>query len=199
MRTGWLTIDLPPPPSPSSLSSPSFSPVFPLLRPLSSSLLPPILSLFKSTQQVILKALIVLHSMIRQGATDNVLGFLSGTSGQDVLRIKDSVGGGNWEGYSATKTLQTYAIYLEARITAYKNLRHDPIRVQSENNSNRMSMAGGAGTGGGAGGSAGGRARKLNSLTVDKGLLREVREVQKIVGCLIQCRVSFGGASFLCS
>jgi hypothetical protein len=125
--------------------------------------------------------------MIRQGATDNVLGFLSGPSGQDVLRIKDSVGGGNWEGYSATKTLQTYAIYLEARIVAYKNLRHDPIRVQSENNSNRMSMAGGGG-GGGAG--AGGRARKLNSLTVDKGLLREVREVQKIVGCLIQCRVS---------
>jgi hypothetical protein len=136
--------------------------------------------------------------MIRQGATDNVLGFLSGPSGADVLRIKDSVGGGNWEGYSATKTLQTYAIYLEARITAYKNLRHDPIRVQSENNSNRMSMAGTAG-GGGAGGGAAGRARKLNSLTVDKGLLREVREVQKIVGCLIQCRVSFGGASLLCS
>jgi hypothetical protein len=132
--------------------------------------------------------------MIRQGATDNVLGFLSGPSGQDVLRIKDSVGGGNWEGYSATKTLQTYAIYLEARIVAYKNLRHDPIRVQSENNSNRMSMAGGAGAGGGGSGGAGGRARKLNSLTVDKGLLREVREVQKIVGCLIQCRVSFGGA-----
>lgn len=124
--------------------------------------------------------------MIRQGSTDNVLGFLSGPSGQDVLRIKDSVGGGSWEGYSATKTLQTYAIYLEARIVAYKNLRHDPIRVQSENNSNRMSMAGTAGGGGGAGG----RARKLNSLTVDKGLLREVREVQKIVGCLIQCRVS---------
>ena len=36
--------------------------------------------------------------MIRQGATDNVLGFLSGPSGADVLRIKDSVGGGNWEG-----------------------------------------------------------------------------------------------------
>ena len=36
--------------------------------------------------------------MIRQGATDNVLGFLSGPSGADVLRIKDSVGGGSWEG-----------------------------------------------------------------------------------------------------
>lgn len=36
-----------------------------------------------------------------------------------------------------------------------------------------------------------GKTRKLSSLTVDKGLLREVREVQKIVGALIQCRVSF--------
>ena len=33
--------------------------------------------------------------MIRQGNTDNVLGFLANT---DVLRIKDNVGNQSWEG-----------------------------------------------------------------------------------------------------
>jgi len=33
--------------------------------------------------------------MIRQGNTDNVLGFLSNT---DVLKIKDNVGNQSWEG-----------------------------------------------------------------------------------------------------
>jgi hypothetical protein len=44
--------------------------------------------------QVVFKALIVLHNMIRNGATDNVLAHLSAS---DVLRLKH-VGSGNWEG-----------------------------------------------------------------------------------------------------
>ena len=108
-------------------------------------------------------------------------------------------------------------MYLESRIHGYKALKHDPIRVQSENNrksqyegssgeslcsltrGRTLSFVGGrgrveAGFEGGwvvrPAGSFAGRTGKLNSLTVDKGLLREVREVQKIVACLIQCRVS---------
>jgi hypothetical protein len=46
------------------------------------------------TTQVVFKALIVLHTMIRNGATDNVLSYLS--SGE-VLRLKN-VSTGNWEG-----------------------------------------------------------------------------------------------------
>lgn len=34
------------------------------------------------------------------------------------------------------------------------------------------------------------KARKLKSLTVDKGLLREVREVQKMVNAVTMCKVS---------
>lgn len=34
------------------------------------------------------------------------------------------------------------------------------------------------------------KARKLKSLTVDKGLLREVKEVQKMVNAITLCKVS---------
>jgi hypothetical protein len=44
--------------------------------------------------QVVFKALIVLHTMIRNGATDNVLQYLSSS---EVLRLKNVVGG-QWEG-----------------------------------------------------------------------------------------------------
>lgn len=44
--------------------------------------------------QIVYKALIVLHTMIRNGATDNVLSYLSS---EDVLRLK-AVSNGHWEG-----------------------------------------------------------------------------------------------------
>lgn len=39
-------------------------------------------------------------------------------------------------------------------------------------------------------GDGAGKPKKLNSLSVDKGLLREVREVQKVMASLVLCRVS---------
>ncbi len=48
--------------------------------------------------QVVFKALIVLHMMVRNGATDNVLQYLSSS---DVLRLKN-VAGGQWEGVRHT-------------------------------------------------------------------------------------------------
>lgn len=89
--------------------------------------------------QVILKALLVLHSMIRQGATDNVLTFLSNN---DVLRLKDNVGGQTWEGWS----FNPYTEVLRPRLTwAFLNLtcpvidpRHAPscrTRLLSDENS----------------------------------------------------------------
>lgn len=47
-----------------------------------------------NTVQVVFKALIVLHSMIRNGSTDNVLGYLSKG---EVLKL-NNVSAGNWEG-----------------------------------------------------------------------------------------------------
>lgn len=43
---------------------------------------------------IVFKALIVLHTMIRNGSTDNVLGYLSGSQ---VLRLSN-VSNGNWDG-----------------------------------------------------------------------------------------------------
>ncbi|KAI9433505.1 hypothetical protein H4582DRAFT_2060917 [Lactarius indigo] len=91
-----------------------------------------------TTIQVVFKALIVLHTMVQNGATDNVLQYLSSS---DVLRLKN-VSGGQWEGHNAPKNLQHYALYLDTRIRSYRDLKHDAIRVQSETNRDmRLSMS----------------------------------------------------------
>ncbi|KAG9050414.1 hypothetical protein FS837_005487 [Tulasnella sp. UAMH 9824] len=146
---------------------------------------------------VVFKALIVLHTMIRNGATDNVLQHLSQS---DILRLRN-VGNGQWEGYAPPQNLTKYAQYLDYRIRAYRDLKHDPIRVQSENNrdlragemaedSRRDSLA-----------SSSRRTdpslvsrrqtvvgRKLRIMTVEKGLLRETKVVQKTIDMLLECK-----------
>ena len=88
-----------------------------------------------------------------------------------------------------------YATYLDTRIRAFRDLKHDAIRVQSENNRDmrnsaaieddshrqkgiplpdrRKTIMG----------------RKLRIMTVEKGLLRETKVVQKMVNALCECRV----------
>ncbi|KAH9849926.1 ANTH domain-containing protein [Lenzites betulinus] len=152
---------------------------------------------------VVFKALIVLHTIIRNGATDNVLQYLSSS---DVLKLRN-VSSGNWEGYNAPQNLQNYSKYLDTRIRAYRELKHDAIRVQSETNRDlrnsqaiedelehpprkrgknvpapspspsstlqrSKTMAG----------------RKLRVMTVEKGLLRETKIVQKMVDALVETR-----------
>ncbi|KAI0282423.1 ANTH domain-containing protein [Russula brevipes] len=150
---------------------------------------------------VVFKALIVLHTMIRNGSTDNVLQYLSSS---EVLRLKN-VAGGQWEGYNAPTNLQHYALYLDTRIRSYRDLKHDAIRVQAETNRDlrlSMSLADDA------------RSnhrhapeedadqvsssqmrrktvmgRKLRIMTVEKGLLRETKVVQKTLDALVECRL----------
>ncbi|KAF7309195.1 ENTH domain-containing protein [Mycena kentingensis (nom. inval.)] len=133
---------------------------------------------------VVFKALIVLHTMIRNGSTDNVLAYLSGSQ---VLRLHN-VSAGNWDGYAAPENLQHYASYLDARIRAYRDLKHDAIRVQSDSNRDARTghppqpqnntlqrsktLAG----------------RKLRSMTVEKGLLRETKVVHRMIDALVGCR-----------
>lgn len=50
--------------------------------------------LLRAPLQIVFKALIVLHTMIRNGATDNILAYLSSS---DVLKLRN-VSSGNWEG-----------------------------------------------------------------------------------------------------
>lgn len=165
--------------------------------------------------------------MIRNGATDNVLSYLS--SGE-VLRLQN-VSAGNWEGpcsfsrhpaahhcfslqvhsgYHAPLNLQNYAIYLDSRIRAYHDLKHDAVRVQAESNRdlrnsnsieedgyrNNHSSAGSRGRKkqpetppAGPTRSKTIMGRKLRIMTVEKGLLRETKAVHRMIDALVECRV----------
>ncbi|KAG6813864.1 hypothetical protein H0H92_006271 [Tricholoma furcatifolium] len=158
---------------------------------------------------VVFKALIVLHTMIRNGATDNVLGYLSNS---DVLRLRN-VSGGSWDGYTAPENLQNYAIYLDSRIRAYRDLKHDAIRVQAETNRDMRNSAyiehelgipapskkgkstlgknappASASTSSGPTRSRTIMGRKLRVMTVEKGLLRETKAVHRMIDALVECR-----------
>jgi phosphatidylinositol-binding clathrin assembly protein len=112
--------------------------------------------------------------------------------------------------------LQNYATYLDARIRAYRDLKHDAIRVQSETNRDMRNSAAveedkqidyerkgrfgrrkGRDSDEGAGGLSGSgpqrsktiAGRKLRVMTVEKGLLRETKIVQKQVDALVETRV----------
>ncbi|KAI6107289.1 ANTH-domain-containing protein [Pisolithus croceorrhizus] len=147
---------------------------------------------------VVFKALIVLHTMIRNGSTDNVLSHLSSS---EVLRLRNISAGNNWEGYHAPQNLQHYALYLDSRIRAFRELKHDAIRVQSEtnrdmrvNNSIEEDMAYTTAPKSSSTRSKGPQrsktimGRKLRMMTVEKGLLRETKTVQKMIDSLVECR-----------
>ncbi|EMD39024.1 hypothetical protein CERSUDRAFT_133735 [Gelatoporia subvermispora B] len=153
---------------------------------------------------VVFKALIVLHTIIRNGATDNVLQYLSSS---DVLKLRN-VSAGNWEGYNTPQSLQNYSTYLDTRIRSYRDLKHDAIRVQSENNRDLRNSAAvdedrveqqsstrkrGKTLPTSAAASSVSRSktiagRKLRVMTVEKGLLRETKIVQKMIDALCECR-----------
>ncbi|KAF9466040.1 ANTH domain-containing protein [Collybia nuda] len=146
---------------------------------------------------VVFKALIVLHTMIRNGATDNVLSYLSTN---EILRLSN-VSAGNWEGYAAPENLQNYATYLDARIRAYRDLKHDAVRVQAETNRDMRNshsieadtlrtrkQATPTPTPSGPQRSKTITGRKLRVMTVEKGLLRETKAVHRMIDTLVECR-----------
>lgn len=146
---------------------------------------------------VVFKALIVLHTMIRNGATDNVLSYLSSS---EVLRLRN-VTAANWDGYTAPQNLQHYALYLDSRIRAYRDLKHDAIRVQAESNRD-MRNSNNIEEDNAYRGRSNGRSnvsmtpsrsktivgRKLRVMTVEKGLLRETKGVHNMIDTLVECR-----------
>ena len=123
------------------------------------------------------------------------------------------LGSNSRTGYAAPENLQHYALYLDARIRAYRDLKHDAIKVQSDTNRDmRSSMAfDEEGASSSAKGSKRGRrgrddpapasaptrsktimGRKLRVMTVEKGLLRETKIVHGMIDALVECRVSLG-------
>ncbi|KAL0955275.1 hypothetical protein HGRIS_004165 [Hohenbuehelia grisea] len=133
--------------------------------------------------------------MIRNGATDNVLTYLSSS---EVLRLRN-VSSGNWEGYTAPQNLQHYASYLDSRIRAYRDLKHDAVRVQAESNRDLRNTnsieedtyrakQGRKQTSTTPTRSKTIMGRKLRVMTVEKGLLRETKAVQRMIDSLVECR-----------
>jgi len=108
-------------------------------------------------------------------------------------------------GYNAPQNLLNYATYLDARIRAYAQLKHDAIRVQSETNRDMRNSAAIEEELGSRRARSRARARetpstgvqrsktlagrKLRVMTVEKGLLRETKIVQKMIDALLECRV----------
>ncbi|OCF31610.1 ENTH domain-containing protein [Kwoniella heveanensis CBS 569] len=130
------------------------------------------LRLREANAVVVFKALLTLHQMIRSGGTQQLLEALSR---QDVLKLRN-VQGNSWEGFTPPASMSAYAAYLDSRIRSFKEIKHDLVRAQAE--SNRRSDGLGAAS----------KARRLRHLPVEKGLLREVKQVQKILDTLIQCK-----------
>lgn len=77
--------------------------------------------------------------MMRSGSTDALLQYLSQG---DQLRLRN-VSGQNWEGYSPPSSMGQYAMYLKSRITAYSEVKHDLVRVQTESNRRSDGLAAG--------------------------------------------------------
>ena len=105
-------------------------------------------------------------------------------------------------GYVAPQNLQNYALYLDSRIRAYKDLKHDAIKVQAENNRDMRNSQSIEEDGYRSrkdrstkpAASAPSRSktimgRKLRSMTVEKGLLRETKAVHNMIDALVECRV----------
>src|ERR1700753_1041486 len=88
----------------------------------------------------------------------------------------------------AKSTLQHYASYLDARIKAHANLRHDAVRVQNESNRDHIADVGGS-SNGRINRSKTVAGRKLRVMTVEKGLLRETKIIQKMIASLLECKV----------
>lgn len=74
--------------------------------------------------------------------------------------------------YSSPNTA-AYAAYLVARTKSYSNLKRDVIRDKSDRKA----------------------ANRLRQLGVEQGLLREVRETQRMIAALVEAKV--GRGSFL--
>lgn len=111
--------------------------------------------------------------MLRSGSAENLLAHLARS---DILHLRNIQTGGEWGGgVRPPSNMTTYAYYLDTRIKSFRDLRHDLVFSQTE--SNRRSTGLGANS----------KARRLRHLPVEKGLLREVKQVQRILDALIRC------------
>jgi hypothetical protein len=78
-------------------------------------------------------------------------------------------------GYATPQNLQVYALYLDSRIRAYKDLKNDAIRASIPDRGKTIT----------------GRKipSKIRSMTVEKGLFQEIKVVHSMIDALVECKV----------
>ncbi|KAI0023779.1 putative clathrin binding protein [Xylariomycetidae sp. FL0641] len=108
-----------------------------------------------STWTVVLKSLITIHLMIREGSPDATLAFLAVHRNQ--LAISNFT-----EAQIQGRNIKNYAAYLGERVRAYKDTKVDWVRAKEN---------------------------RLDSLSVEKGLLRQTESVQRQLNALLKCDV----------
>ncbi|KAI0158228.1 putative clathrin binding protein [Xylariaceae sp. FL1272] len=108
-----------------------------------------------STWTVVLKSLITVHMMIREGSPDATLSYLSRNRNQIAI---SSFTDAQIQG----RNIRHYAAYLAERVRAYKDTKIDWVRAKET---------------------------RLETLSVDKGLLRETESVQRQLHALLKCDV----------
>ena len=100
--------------------------------------------------------------------------------------------------------MSSYAKYLDSRIAAFKILKHDVVRVQNESNRRSDGQSGACELLALFGSTPNpdiyelkltfqAKARRLRHLSVEKGLLREVKAIQRVLDSLVLCKVSLSG------
>ncbi|WFC97222.1 hypothetical protein MBRA1_003888 [Malassezia brasiliensis] len=110
---------------------------------------------------VAFKTLLVVHTLIRSGASVVVLSYLAGDP--SALRLQRVATGGLHES-TYSSTLTRYATYLEQRITAFKELGYDLVQASKRD-----------------------RFARLRKISVSKGLLREIAVLQRLTDALLAC------------
>ncbi|TPX63056.1 hypothetical protein SpCBS45565_g06889 [Spizellomyces sp. 'palustris'] len=108
------------------------------------------------------KALITVHILMREGATDRVIGFVASNAGMlNMSNFRDRTN--TPVGYQQSKNLRSYALYLEEKVVGYREIKVDFVRSKPE------------------------MIARLRSLPVEDGLLKEVELLQRQINALLSC------------
>ncbi|RKP09390.1 ANTH domain-containing protein [Thamnocephalis sphaerospora] len=127
----------------------------------------------------ILKTLIIVHVLMRDGSTDRVMGYLvtmPSLLSLEYMRDRSS---------SQTEHIRMYAAYLEEKVMVYRELKIDFVRAYAGTFARASDPRSRPRTSDGTQPPTIGRLRRL---PVEKGLLKEVATVQRLIAALLRCQ-----------
>ncbi|KAJ3019294.1 hypothetical protein HKX48_002239 [Thoreauomyces humboldtii] len=111
---------------------------------------------------VVFKALITIHILMREGATDRVIGFVASNAGLlNMANFRDRTG--THLGHEQSKNLRAYSLYLEEKVMTYREIKTDFVRTKPD------------------------MIARLRTLSVKDGLLKEVELLQRQINALLSC------------